>query len=249
MPDSSTSHSPPSETPGATDRIDRLALGSIGIVVFSDVMCPWAHIGVFRLLRAVHERGLDGEVDIDHRAFPIELIGDEHHDRERFDRMVGALRDVEPDAGWSTWSGDDGRFPTSSLLALEAVQAAKAVSPAASSALDRALRRAVFVGSRPIDDLDTIIDVAGESEAVDMGPFEMELRSGRARSELDRHAAAARDDRIPASPTIVLPDGSTAVNPGIEFHVGDDGLPVIESDDPGAHDRLVEAYLAQRTYD
>lgn len=249
MPDTSTSQSPPSDTEGATERIDDLALGSIGMVVFSDILCPWAHIGVFRLRRAVHERGLEGEINIDHRAFPLEVLGDEAHGRRRFDRMVEALQGLEPDAGWSPWAGGDDDFPTSSLIALEAVQAAKAVSPDAAADLDRGLRRAVFAESRPIDDLDTILAVARDLDAVDMDTFETELSSGRARRELDEQTTTARSGAIPASPTVVLPDGTTSVNPGIEFHTGDDGVPVIDSDDPGAYDRLIDAYLEQRTYD
>lgn len=250
MPDSSTSQSPPTDTPGTERRVEQMALGSIGVVVFSDLLCPWAHIGVFRLLRAVHDRGLGGEVTIDHRAFPLELVGGGPHEREHFDRMVAALRDVEPEAGWASWAADEDDFPTSSLLALEAVQAAKAVSPAASVALDRALRRAVFEQSRPIDRLDTVMDVAGETDEVDdLRAFETELQSGRARRELDEQTACAQTDQIPSSPTIVLPDGTTVVNPGIDFRPGDDGTPIVEHDDPSAYDQLLESYLEQRTYD
>lgn len=244
MPEASTSHLTRSER----DRVHGLPLGSIGMVVFSDILCPWSHIGVHRLLRTVHARGLEGELNIDHRAFPLEVLGPEEHDRRRFDRMVEALRDVEPDAGWSLWSGDDD-FPTSSMLALEAVQAAKAVSPDASAALDRALRSAVFEQSRPIDELDTVMAVAEETDVVDIGTFEAELHSGRARREMENQIVRARSGDIPASPTIVLPDGTTSVNPGMEFHIGDDGLPAVDTDDPAAYDRLVEAYLERRTYD
>lgn len=247
MPDLSTSQSPSSDTAGATARVGRLALGSQGLVVFSDIICPWAHIGVTRLLRTVHDRGLEGEINIDHRAFPLEVVNDREPSRDHFDRMVEALRDVEPDAGWSTWD-DEHEFPTSSLLAIEAVQAAKAVSPHASAELDRALRRAVFADSRPIDRLDTIMEVARET-GLDLEAFEPELRSGRARREVDDQTTWAGTDAIPASPTIVFPDGSTRVNPGIDFEMDDDGRPQIRSDDPGAYDRLVEGYLEQRTYD
>lgn len=249
MPDTSTSQSPPSDTVGATSRLDGMALGSLSIVVFSDILCPWAHIGVSRLLRARHDRGLEGEVAVEHRAFPLEVVGDRSHDRRHFDRMVDTLRDVEPDAGWSQWAGTDDDFPASSLLALEAVQAAKAVSPRASTAMDRALRRAVFVDSRPVHELDTVMAVAREVDEVDdVRAFETELRSGRPRQEVDEQAACAGTDEIPSSPTVVLPDGSTLVNPGIEFHIEDD-VPVIDVDDPSAYDHLLESYLEQRTYD
>lgn len=249
MPDTSTSQSPPSDTRGTTGRLDGMALGSLSIVVFSDILCPWAHIGVSRLLRSRHDRGLDGEIAIEHRAFPLEVVGDRPHDRHHFDQMVDALRDVEPDAGWSRWAGPDDDFPASSLLALEAVQAAKAVSPQASAALDRALRRAVFADSRPIDQLETVMAVAREVDDIDdVRAFETELRSGRPRQEVDEQAACAGTDEIPSSPTVVLPDGSTLVNPGIEFHTEDD-VPVIDVDDASAYDRLLESYLEQRTYD
>lgn len=226
-----------------------MALGSLGVVVFSDIMCPWAHIGVTRLLRSRHDRGLDGEVAIEHRAFPLEMVGDRPHERQRFDHMVDALCEVEPEAAWSRWAGTEEEFPSSSLLALDAVQAAKAVSPQASVAIDHALRRAVFGQSRPIDELDTVMAVAHEVDEIDdVRAFEAELRSGRPRQEIDEQAARAGTEKIPSSPTVVLPDGSTLVNPGIEFHTEDDDV-VIDVDDPSAYDRLLESYLEQRTYD
>lgn len=223
-----------------------MALGSLSIVVFSDVRCPWAHVGVHRLLRAVHHRGLEGEITIDHRAFPLEVISDENHDGTQVDRTVRVLRDLEPGAGWTGWDPD--AYPASSMLALEAVQAAKAVSPAASASLDRALRLAVFDQARAIDRLETVMEIAHETEGLDVDLFEKELRSGRPGTEVKEQTSCAGTEGVPASPTIVLPDGSSAVNPGLEFRLEDE-VPVIESDDPDAYERLVETFLQQRTYD
>lgn len=221
--------------------------GSHAVVIHSDLRCPWAHVTLHRLLRAARRLGADADLCIDHRWFPLEE-GGLPAEVEALDRVLAPIRVLEPDAGWTTWAGTGASVPASSRLAAAWVQAAKGTGPAASMALDRAFRRAFFVDRSPIDDPATVERIARTVEAVEVDELASEVASGRPDAELDRHAEASRSELVPSSPTVVVADGERWTNPGIEFHV-EDGVPVIDRDDPAVHDEIVERFLALRHYD
>lgn len=222
--------------------------GTQALVIHSDLRCPWAHVAVHRLLAAAERRGLGGELRIDHRWFPL---GEEAtlEDAAALDRELAAIAALEPDAGWTTWADRDATFPASTRRAAAWVQAAKAVGSDASTALDRALRRSLFAEAADIDDDAVIERVAGVVPDLDVAAVRAELASGRPDAELDRQAEVSASDAVPASPTIVAADGTSWTNPGIDFDVGDDGVPVVRHDDPGVHDQIIETFLATKQYD
>lgn len=219
--------------------------GSHAIVVHSDLCCPWAHVAVHRLLAAAARLGVEQELSLDHRWFPLDEALPE--DPAAIDEHLAPMQALDPDAGWRSWVGD-GPAPTGSRVGAAWVQAAKAQSPAASVALDRALRRAFFADHRDLDDPETVAGVAATVAEVDVDAAAAEVASGRPQAELDRHAEVSRSELVPASPTFVLADGSRWTNPGVEFHV-EDGVPVVDEDDPTVHDEIVERFLALRHYD
>lgn len=221
--------------------------GTNAVAVYSDLRCPWARVAVERLLAAVERSGVETELSIDHRWFPL---GDEAmpSDGEALDRTLGPIGSLDPDAEWHRWAGSDASFPESSNLAAAWVQAAKLISPAASVALDRALRDALFAHGRDIADESVVADVAAGLDGVDVDAVRSEVGSGRPEVELERHAEIVHSELVPASPTIVLGDGTAWTNPGVEFHT-EDGAPVIDSDGPGVYGEIVQAFLAQRHYD
>jgi predicted DsbA family dithiol-disulfide isomerase len=238
---------PPADAaPDATSTV--IPAGTHALVVYSDLRCPWAHVAVHRLLAAAERRGVGSELFIDHRWFPL---GDEAlpDDAEALDRELGAIRAIEPDAGWSTWADSDHPFPTSSRRAAAWVQAAKAASPDASAALDRALRRALFAERADLTDDEVIEGIAADLASLDLDAVRAELSSERPEAELDRQREQSATDLVPASPTIVAADGTSWTNPGVDFEVGGDGTPEIEHDDPAVYDEIIETYLAQRHYD
>ncbi len=211
------------------------------IVVFSDVACPWAHLAVYRLLEARRRVGLDGVVVLDHRAFPLELINRRPTPRRILSAEVPVIGGLDPGAGWQVWQGDLSTWPVTSLLALEAVQAAKEQSLEASERLDRALRRAFFGQSRCISMRHVVLDVAEEC-GVDHHALADALDEGRARrTVLDQYEAASGDE-VAGSPHVFLPDGTDGHNPGVEMEwVGEHGVgfPVVTKDDPSIYDELV----------
>lgn len=242
--DDPTDAAPAAETPGASAAAPT---GTNAVVVYSDLRCPWAHVAVHRLLAAVERQGMGSELIVDHRWFPL---GDDAMptDAAAVDAKLEPFRSLEPGLSWHRWSDGGARFPGESRTAAAWVQGAKQVSPAASMALDQALRMALFAQGSDITDSSVVEEVASTVGSLDVAAVRAEVESGRPDAELDRQAELAQSDLVPVSPTIVLSDGTQWANPGITSHT-DDGTPVVESDDPGVYDEIIDAYLAQRHYD
>jgi predicted DsbA family dithiol-disulfide isomerase len=213
------------------------------IAVWSDLGCPWSHAVVWRLHDARRRLGLADRVRFDHHAFPLELFNDEPTPRRHIDVEAPVAETIAPRAGWLPWSASDSAWPVTLLPAMEAVQAAKQQSLAVSEALDRGLRRALFAESRCISLRHVILEVAGETDGIDVAELAAALDDGRARATLieDWHVAQGQDVR--GSAHLFLADGTNAQNPGIEIGWEDDGSPHgrywIARDDPEAIDELV----------
>lgn len=213
------------------------------IQIWSDLLCPFAYIGVLRLRRARHRLGLDGAVRIEHRTFPLELFNGPHS-RHATDAEAVALGQAEPEARLRAWSAPDDRYPHTVLLSAEAVHAASAQGLAAGEGLDLALRRAFWTHSRSITHRQVILDVAGELPAgtVDVTALAEALDSGRHRAVVMADFAVARTGSIPGSPTFRLPDGSAVTNPGMQVRwegPASAPVPVVDTDDPSVHDAIV----------
>lgn len=218
-----------------------------GIVVVSDIACPWAHVAMRRLADARERLGIDVELPVDHRVFPLELVNGRPTPKEILEREIRVCRDLEPNSGWAEprnpWS-----FPVSTLPALEAVQAAKSQGSEVSVALDLRLRQEMFVSWRCISIFPVVFDIAAEVDGLDVERLRDDIVGGQARAELWRDVSDLVPN-VPGSPTFVLPDGSITHNPGIELGDADDGAPTVEHHDPGAIAALVNRALALRRFD
>jgi predicted DsbA family dithiol-disulfide isomerase len=207
------------------------------VVVFGDLGCPWAHVAVHRLRRARASAGLEGVLRIDVRAFPLELVNERPTPFRALQLEVPPLRELEPDAGWEAWSARESEWPVTTLLPMEAVEAAKEQGLEASEHLDVELRRAFFAQSRCISLRSVILDVAAGCGRVDADALADALDDGRARRALlDGYWSAS--SVVSGSPHLFLPDGSDVHNPGVEFHWEGRRL-VIDADDVGVYDDLV----------
>ncbi|MCX5199582.1 DsbA family protein [Streptomyces sp. NBC_00249] len=212
------------------------------IVVFSDIWCSFAHIGIHRLHTTRARLGLENQVSFDLRAFPLELLNDAPSPRPGTDSEVGRMASLAPAAGWQLWQAKDWLYPSTMLPALEAVQAVKEQSLAASEQLDLGLRRAFWAESRSVSNRKVILDVAAETGVVDVAALASALDDGRARRTLSDQAAVARTERVNCSPHLFLPDGSDHPNPGIEVRwegAYGVGFPVIEFDDPKIYEEIL----------
>ncbi|MBB4933888.1 putative DsbA family dithiol-disulfide isomerase [Lipingzhangella halophila] len=212
------------------------------IVVFSDIWCSFAHVAVHRLHAARRALGLVDEVAFDHRAFPLELLNHAPSPRSGTDSEVGGIASLEPDAGWQMWRSPDWLYPSTTLPALEAVQAAKEQGLRASEGLDLALRRAFWAESRCIANRAVILEAAATADGVDPDHIAAALDDGRARRTLSEQARVSATDRVNCSPHLFLPDGSDHANPGIDVGWAGDygtGWPVVASDDPDVYRDLL----------
>jgi predicted DsbA family dithiol-disulfide isomerase len=213
------------------------------IIVYSDIWCSFAHITIRRLHVARERLGLYGKVWFDLRAFPLELLNDAPSPRTGTDSEVARMAILEPSAGWQMWQAKDYLYPSTTLPALEAVQAAKLQSLRAAEQLDLALRRAFWAESKCISNRKVIIDAASGTGAVDVAELIEALDDGRARRTLSDQAAISASDRIVCSPHLFLPDGTNHPNPGITSRWAGRygvGYPIVEADDPKVIEDLLQ---------
>lgn len=212
------------------------------IVVWSDISCPWATAAVYHLHGARARLGLEGTVTLDHRAFPLELLNRRPTPKAVVDAEIPVVGALAPDFGFSLWTGPEAGYPNTVLLALEAVQAAREQSLAASDRLDLALRRALFVEGRHVGMRHVILDVAVRVPEVDAAALESALDDGRGRRAVIDQWRAVPDAEIQGSPHLFLPDGSDVHNPGVTMRwVGPQpgGFPVVERHDPSVYEGLL----------
>ena len=209
------------------------------IQIWSDLLCPFAYVGILRLRRARERLGLD--IALEHHTFPLELFNGPHPRRGTDTEAVG-LGQIEPAAQFRVWTEPDDRYPHTVLLAAEAVHAASAQSLQAGETLDLALRQAFWTHSRSISHRQVILEVAGEQAGIDVDALAAALDTGRHRADVMADFAVAQTDAIAGSPTFRLPDGSTVTNPGIEVHWEGPwaaGFPVVDKDDASVYDDLL----------
>lgn len=212
------------------------------IIIYSDSWCAFGHLAVYRLHRARRRLGLEDVISFDHRAFPLELLNGNPGCRPGSDSEVPSVGACDPDAGWQLWQDKDWLYPSTSLPALEAVQAAKEQGLRASEDLDLGIRRAFWAESRCISNRKVILEVAAATKTVDAHQLETAMEEGRGRAALAEQTRVARSDLVHCSPHIFLPDGSDWANPGLQVDwVGDWGVgfPHIIQDDPTVYDQML----------
>jgi predicted DsbA family dithiol-disulfide isomerase len=216
------------------------------IQVWSDLLCPFAHVAIHRLRTTRTELGLDGVVRLDHHTFALELFNGPHS-RPGTDSEAVGLGQLAPEIGFRLWTQPDWTYPSTVLLAAEAVHAAKAQGLQASEDLDAALRRAFWFGSRPIGHRQTILEIAADVASVDATELAAALDDGRARSAVMGDHAVAVTDAVQGSPHLFLPDGTGIHNPGIDVRWEGpwaSGYPIAQSNDPDWPKRLLHAAAA-----
>jgi predicted DsbA family dithiol-disulfide isomerase len=212
------------------------------VVVFTDIVCVWSTVALHRFYRARAQAGLDEAVRVDHQLFLLEDVNSFPIPKRFLDSEIPVVGALVPEFDWKLWQGDTSTWPITSLLANEAVHAAKLQSRQAAEQLDMALRHAFFTDSRPISLLHEIVDVARGCSDVDADELQKDLDEGTARREMMRGYRLHTDD-VQGSPHFFLADGSDVHNPGIDVHWQGDqgaGFPVVDKDDPSAIDELVQ---------
>ncbi|WP_372410922.1 DsbA family protein [Streptomyces luteireticuli] len=216
------------------------------VTVWSDIGCPWASLALHTLRAAARARGR--ELLVDHRAFPLELFNAEPTPKYIVEPEVIVIGALRPELGWRVWSGREADYPSTTLPAMEAVQAAKAPEVGglrASDELDAALRHAFYAESRCISVLPVILEIAGDCPAVDARALGDALARGAGRAEVFGQWRTARGPDIAGSPQLFAPGGWSAHNPGARFTwTGDPrtgGLPRLTAYSPRWAEELLES--------
>ncbi|HEV7897763.1 MAG TPA: hypothetical protein VGP31_07980 [Planosporangium sp.] len=213
------------------------------VTVYADLVCPFATFTLHGL-RAARER-LALDVRLDLRAFPLELVNRRPHGLGLIEVEKPVLNELEPQLGWRRWRAEPSTWPVTSLLPLEAVQAAKRPEVGglvASDQLDAALRRALFLDSRCISLLPVILEVAEECPDMDRGALAADLYHGMGRAEVMRQYGAVERGKVKTSAHVFTPDGRGWANPGVELeHRGD--YPVVKRYDPGVYEEILKGAM------
>lgn len=176
----------------------------------------------------------------------LELVNSRPTPKRALDAETAVIASAVPGLGWNPWRGPDSRYPVSTLLPLEAVQACKDEQVGglpASEQLDRALRHAFFADSRCISLYDVVVEVAKGCDRVQVDALAEALEKGAARSRVSGQWRGSAERGVEGSPHLFLPDGSSSANPVITLHWSDGehgGYPVIDTDDPRAYDDLLQ---------
>jgi predicted DsbA family dithiol-disulfide isomerase len=209
------------------------------VVIYSDIGCPWAHAAVWRLWDARRSLGLQDRVRFDHRVFPLELFNSQATPRNELEPEIPVCTTLAPRAGWQPWSGPDWEYPVTMLPPMEAVQAAKEQGLAVSEALDRGLRRAFWGESRCVSLRHVILEVASETDGLDLARLATALDSGRARAAIFEQWEVGKTDAVQGSPHLFVHDGTNAQNPGLEVDWREEPegvwIPTITRDDAYAY--------------
>ncbi|HEY0166866.1 MAG TPA: DsbA family protein [Jatrophihabitans sp.] len=203
------------------------------VQIWSDLLCPFAYVAIHRLMAAREKAGLTEQVQIDHHCFPLELFNGPHP-RPGTDSEAVGLGQIEPDAQFRLWTGPEWAYPSTVLLAAEAVLAAKEQSLNLSAELDLALRRGFWSSSRSIAHRQVILDIAAEVPGLDVAALTEALDTGRHRIDVMNDFAVSSGDEVKGSPHLFLADGWEANNPGISVHWQGpwaEGFPVVDSHD------------------
>lgn len=217
------------------------------IAIFSDLICPFTHVTIHRLFTARARLGLDDAIRFRHHAFPIELLNAAPGTRHGSDSEIPTLGALEPDAGWQIWQGPDYHYPSTVLLAFEAVQAATAQSLRIGEEYDRAIRHAFWADSRPIHMHHELIAIAAGIAEMNTDVLQNNLRLGTYRRDVFADLEVARTDAVSMSPHLFLADGTNVANPGITVHWQGgwaSGFPVVDNDDPSVIDNLLQQAAA-----
>src|SRR4051812_50215295 len=94
------------------------------LVVYGDIACPWSHLCVHGLRRARRRLGLDDQVALDLRGFPLELFNGRPTPKRILDAEVPVVGALDPSAGWQGWQRPDSENPRTTLPPLLAAHAA-----------------------------------------------------------------------------------------------------------------------------
>jgi predicted DsbA family dithiol-disulfide isomerase len=204
------------------------------ITIWSDIHCPWAYVALLRLHHMRDHLGAD-QLIFDLRSYQREPVAGTAINAETAKREVVALAQLEPTA-FSALRSD--AWPTSNMSAFEAQKWGFSQGQEIGESFDLALRRAVFLHGHNLGVRNELLAVA-ELEGLTADQLGAALDDGRFRKAVVADFNDALAQGIPGSPHVVLPDGTSHLNPGITYRT-ERGIPIVVSDHPSVYEELVQ---------
>ncbi len=184
-------------------------MASLGLIVWSDYLCPWCYVATERLERVVAEFG--DAVTLEWRTFLLRPHPDPSRTLEKFRAYTQSwLRPAaEPDApAFRPWEGDAGP-PSHSVPPHLVAKAAAAIGPEAFHRMHRRLLEAYFAENRDITEASTLVTLWAEAGL----PHDAFLRAGDPavlQQVVDEHNAAVTLG-LNGVPAVMLADGDVPV--------------------------------------
>lgn len=199
------------------------------VEVFADVVCPFAYVGLTRLLQ---RRDALGRTDVRFRirAWPLEIVNGAPVDP---DLIAEEIDEIAPQVAPDLFRGfDAGAFPESSIPALALTDAAYLVDDALGERVAMELRRLLFEQGRDIADPEVLRRVADGAGLAELGDPASVIR--------DHDEGAARG--VVGSPHFFV-GGESTFCPVLDISRHDGHLRVRV--DPAGFERLVQVCFSE----
>jgi predicted DsbA family dithiol-disulfide isomerase len=193
----------------------------IAVAFWGDLSCPFAYVAHYRLRRIFPEYA--GKVALAHKSLALEYVNREPTPKPVIDLETPFLALAEPDLPYRPWRAAASEWPVTILPAFEAVACAERQGLERADDLAWAIRIAFFRDSRCVSLRHVLLELADEV-GLETDRFVADFDGGTARRRVIEEAREGWErQKLPGSPTIVLPDG--------ERYDGDAlGLPNVELD-------------------
>jgi predicted DsbA family dithiol-disulfide isomerase len=136
------------------------------VVVYADIVCPFAYIGLTRLIQRRDELGRD-DVRFQIRSWPLEVVNGAPVDGT----FIGEeIDEIKPQVATDLFAGfNAAAFPASSIPGLALTAAAYEIDDATGESVAMELRRLVFESGVDIADAAVLADVARRNHVSDLG--------------------------------------------------------------------------------
>ena len=155
--------------------------GMATVVVYADIACPFAYIGLTRLIERRSALGRD-DVHLQIRSWPLELVNGKPVDAHLIGEEIDEIR---PQVGGGLFSNFDvNAFPASSLPGLALTSQAYVIDDATGEAVAMELRSLVFEQGVDVSDAAVLAEVAerhGLTAEADIDVALAEYAEGRER--------------------------------------------------------------------
>jgi predicted DsbA family dithiol-disulfide isomerase len=210
------------------------------IELYSDILCPWTYLTIYRLRRVWPEYA--GRAQLAWRALSLEYINRQGTPKPLLDAEIRLIKQIEPELPIEHWQRPEWQWPATFWPAFEALACAQAQGVETAFAMSWALRRAFFAESRNPALRHELLAIAEETAGevgLDLARFEEDWDSGRHKASVIADSRRGWHElKVNGSPTFVLPSRRQVTSPGLGEADIDEERAVVRGYTPYAGDPL-----------